>query len=209
MKKILPLTILVISVGAVAFIILESNQIDSLLADDRKRLRILESHWALGNVVSLIRHTERCDRSENQCVLGNDGITIPGAKEAMKIGMAYKNLPARTTVIYNSPIKRTAQTADFMFGRKTTNRLWLVEKCRESLKENIFKHKKNGKNLILITHSGCINSLKNKHGATLIESNLSKSETYGYSVFLTVDKHTREINILGYLLASDWGAAYK
>jgi phosphohistidine phosphatase SixA len=217
MKKLLALTILVITVGAIAFYILQPQsqpkpkpkQMGSLLTSDGRRLRSLEGHWALGNVVSLIRHTERCDRSENQCVDGDDGITIPGAKDAMKIGAAYKNLPAHTTVIYNSPIKRAAQTAGFMFGRKTTNQLWLVENCRESLQENIFKYKEDGKNLILITHSGCINSLKNKQGATLIESNLNKDETYGYSIFLTIDKHEREINILGYLLAKDWSAAYK
>jgi len=213
MKKKLALAILVIIAGTIAFFILQSQpqpkQMDSLLTNDGRPLRTLEGHWALGNVVSLIRHTERCDRSENQCVDGDDGITIPGAKEAMKIGVGYKNLPAHTTVIYNSPIKRTVQTADFMFGRKTTNQPWLIENCKESLQENIFKYKEGGKNLILITHSGCINSLKDKHGAPLIKSNLNIDETYGYSVFLTVDKHKREINILGYLLAKDWDAAYK
>ncbi|MEH6468628.1 MAG: histidine phosphatase family protein [Porticoccus sp.] len=209
MKKIVALTILVITVGAIAFFILQPKQIDSLLTNDGRRLRTLEGHWALGNVVSLIRHTERCDLSEDQCVDGDNGITISGAKEARKIGVAYKNLPAHTTVIYNSPIKRAAQTADFMFGRKTTSQPWLGENCRESLQENIFKYKEDGKNLILITHSGCINSLKNKQGATLIESKLNKDETYGYSIFLTVDKHKREINILGCLLARDWTAAYK
>ncbi len=209
MKKIFTLIVLVVVTSTTTFFILKPKPTESLLTNEGRRLRTLESHWTLGNVVSLIRHTERCDLSENQCVDGDNGITISGAKEAMKIGLAYKSLPAHTTVIYNSPIKRAAQTADFMFGRKTTNKLWLGENCRESLQENIFKYKEEGKNLILITHSGCINSLKNKLGGTLIKSNLNKDETYGYSIFLTVDKDKREINILGYLLAKDWSVAHK
>ena len=65
---------------------------ESLLIKGSKGLFDLEAHWAQGNVVSLIRHTERCDRSETPCFDGTDGITVLGKAEAIKIGKAYGKL---------------------------------------------------------------------------------------------------------------------
>ena len=187
----------------------QPEETESLLANNGKGLFDLEAHWAQGNVVSLIRHAERCDRSENECLDGDNGITVPGLDQAVQVGKSYDNLPEQTTVIFNSPVKRTDQSADFMFGDESSDQKWLREGCRENLLDDIFKHKEDGKNLILITHSTCIDALGEKQGDKLIDLDIHEPETYAGSFFLTVDREERRVHVLGYLFAPEWKQAYK
>ncbi|WP_067585818.1 hypothetical protein [Endozoicomonas ascidiicola] len=201
-------TALLLAVAIGLFFYLQPEETESLLANDGKGLFDLEAHWAQGNVVSLIRHTERCDRSENQCHDGADGITVPGVDQAIEVGKAYGNLPEHATIIYNSPVKRTEQSADFMFGERSEDKSWLREGCKQNLLNDIFEHKQPGKNLILVTHSTCIDALGEVEDDKVIEFDIHEEETYGGSFFLTVDKGERKVHVLGYLLAEEWDDAY-
>ncbi|MEH6358432.1 MAG: hypothetical protein V7745_05550 [Pseudomonadales bacterium] len=159
----------------------------------------LETHWSQGNAVALIRHTERCDRSDNTCLDGETGITINGMQEAIKIGSVYSNLLTEQTTIHNSPAKRTMQSAHYMFGALSITKSWLLENCKEHLLDNIFKHKKEGENLILVTHSTCIEALGEKQGSQLFDMSLHGEETYGGSFFIAIDSARKLAHSLGYL----------
>lgn len=195
--------------GTLIFIMFQPKETENLLTNNAKGLYDLEAHWEIGNVVALIRHTERCDRSENVCIDGKDGITVNGAEEAVSVGKGYDNLPNQETIIYNSPVKRTDQTAEFMFGDKSSDQKWLREGCKINLSKDIFEKKKYGKNLILITHSTCIDALKDEQGEKLIEIDIHEEETYGASFFLTIDNDRERVHVLGYLFAKDWDKAYQ
>ncbi len=55
----------------------------NLLENNGKGVFDLSAHWSQGTIVAIIRHVERCDRSENQCLEGKTGITVVGKKMAM------------------------------------------------------------------------------------------------------------------------------
>ena len=182
---------------------------ESPLTKDSKGLFDLEAHWAQGKVVSLVRHTERCDRSDSPCLYGTDGITALGRAEAIKIGKAYGKLPKQDTVIFNSPLKRTQQSANFMFPGKSVDKKWLRDGCAENLLDDIFKHKEEAKNLILVTHNTCIESLGERQGNKLINMDIKVDDTYGGSFFLTVDKEKSKAYFLGYISADAWEKIYE
>ncbi len=209
MKKYVLSALLAIVVVQLFFLMFQPKKTESLLSNNAKGLFDLEAHWRTGNVVTLIRHTERCDRSKNECFDGNNGITVLGVEEAIEVGKAYKNLPEHPTIIYNSPVKRTDQTADFMFGDKSSDQKWLRKGCKENLLNDIFSNKEDGKNLILITHSTCIDALGDGKGNKLIGLDIHEEETYGGSFFLSIDKDKKRVYVLGYLFAEDWNKAYQ
>lgn len=174
-----------------------------------KGLFDLEAHWAQGNVVSLVRHTERCDQSDNPCFDGTDGITVLGKAEATKIGKAYEKFPKQDSVIYNSPLKRTQQSAKFMFPGKSVDKNWLVDGCIENLLDDIFKFKEDAKNLILVTHSTCIEALGEHQGDKLIKMDINGDDTYGGSFFLAINKEKSKAYFLGYLSSDAWEKFYE
>lgn len=147
-KSLIVLTALAVSTAATWYFLQPESTVS--LVENEKRLFDLQTHWNQGNVVALVRHAERCDRSDNQCLAGDTGITVPGKAEAVNVGQEFGHLPEQTTIVYNSPVKRTDQTADLMFGEKATvTQNWLREGCKINLYDDIFKHKEEGKNLIL------------------------------------------------------------
>ncbi|MFP6806570.1 MAG: hypothetical protein VB957_05240 [Pseudomonadales bacterium] len=181
----------------------------NLLAYDGQGLKVLETQWTKGNVVALVRHTERCDRSDNLCFDGIDGITSVGVKTAMQLGSNYAQLPKHSTTQYYSPIKRTRQTAQYMFTDSGISKLWLQEGCKDNMLDDIYEHKQDDTNLILITHSSCIDGLRDNQGSRFIDLDLLREETYGISVFLTIGKDERQAKLLGYLHADEWSASYR
>ncbi len=202
---LIPLTVLL----GFAFFFLKDDSITSLTEDNNRRIFNLKSHWSQGNVVALVRHAERCDRSDNQCLDGNDGITLSGSKEAEVVGDKFEYLPDQKTTIYNSPVKRTDQTAAFMFDEEvTTDQAWLRKDCKKNLYDDIFKHKKEGTNLILITHSTCIDKLGERQNNKLISMSIHDESTYNASIFMVINQPAKEAYVLGYLFADEWDQAF-
>ncbi|MBE0575571.1 MAG: histidine phosphatase family protein [Desulfuromonadales bacterium] len=184
---------------------LEAKETGSVLENNGKEAFNLTAQWAQGNVVALVRHAERCDRSENQCLDGDSGITVSGKSMSIKLGNDFRSLlDVGNADIYNSPVKRTQQTAQFMFGRSSIDKNWLVDDCRSKLLGDIFDNKENGRNMVLVTHSTCINNLKDPDGKTLINLHEIEKETYGITIFLAVNKHSKQAYVLGYLGPNDW-----
>lgn len=176
------------------------------LAPDDTGLLHLRAHWADGSVLVLLRHTERCDRSDAPCLDPPDGITEDGAAAAAAIGKAFERLSLDDALIYFSPVKRTRQTAELSFPGLGSARSWLREGCKENLYRDMPEAKSAGRNLILITHSTCIEALADDRGQVLSDVDFGDVRSYGVALFLVVDGGTGALHPLGYLLADDWEA---
>ncbi len=180
------------------------------LSQDEAQTFNLKAHWKQGNIVVLIRHMERCDRSDARCLItehnpDKKGITVAGKAMAIKLGQQYQALwQSQQPIIYNSPILRTKQTAKFMFGDKTTDQKWLREGCKTHLLDNIFKFKPAQQNMVLITHATCIDRLGKTAGQKLINMKITHNDTYGISFFLAIDKEKKKAYVLGYLMPNEW-----
>ena len=197
------IVLMVVSTGL--FFSSEPKKTDNILSDKGEKVFSLMSHWSQGNIVALIRHTERCDKSHNECLDGEKGITVPGMKAAVKLGNDFKSLlNLDNTTFYNSPVKRTSQTAKFMFGNSSIDQLWLYDNCKGDLLKKIFEYKEDGKNMVLSTHSTCISNLIGLEGGKLVDSGTDDQETYGVTVFFAIDKHEQRAYVLGHLYPNDW-----
>lgn len=158
----------------------------------------LYQDWARGDVVVMIRHAERCDRSANTCLGSADGITKIGSNAAVAVGSGLQRLGLENTRMLASPLTRTRQTADFIAGRAVPTQYWLSE-CDNGFKGAVMANKKLKENLVLITHSGCIDQFERKMGVHASD----RSSEYTQAFFVQVDG-THAPKILGSLDAAQW-----
>ncbi|WP_160109212.1 histidine phosphatase family protein [Pseudomonas izuensis] len=158
--------------------------------------RALQTGWAKGDIIVLVRHVERCDHSSAPCLSGNDGITDRSRSVAVDVGAQFEHLGIDKADIYNSPMMRTAQTAGFMFNKVGVGDEWLVN-CKGTMLRDALAHKVAGRNLILVTHSECMSEL---------EKDLKlPASTLGYGASLFINAETlQKPHMLGYIEASDW-----
>lgn len=184
---------------------LKPQKTERILENNKNMFNLL-AHWSQGNIVAITRHAERCDKSDNKCLDGQRGITVPGKEMALKLGNDFKKLlPLSKADIYNSPVKRTKQTAAFMFGSDSSDKEWLRKKrCENNLYNDIFNHKEEGKNMVLITHIPCMIKLGESVNNKLIQMDIDNKNTYGITIFIAVKKHTKQAYVLGYLYPNDW-----
>lgn len=161
----------------------------------------LSVRWQHGDVIALVRHLERCDRSDAPCLAGDDnGITARSVRDGEALGADFSALGLDHTDVFNSPLPRTAQTAQVLFG-ETADRAWL-RACKTSLKEHALAHKKPGRNLILVTHSGCLEGFQDAMGFD------EETPEYGESIFVRADQLTGKLELLGYLEPQDWDKTF-
>ncbi|HEX8591860.1 MAG TPA: histidine phosphatase family protein [Pseudomonas sp.] len=158
------------------------------------------NRWAKGELVVLVRHAERCDHSTNPCLDVSDGITRKGQAAAIELGNAYRQLGLEKADIFSSPLARTRQTSTYAFNHASTSEDWLVN-CRHTLLQDVLRHKADQRNLILVTHSECIDQLERAlqvSSRTLLD--------YGSSLFVAIDPKDHSAHVLGFLDAPDWKA---
>ncbi|KFE53471.1 Ais protein [Pseudomonas syringae] len=158
----------------------------------------LYQRWAQGEVVVMVRHAERCDRSGNTCLGSADGITKIGSNAAVAVGFGLQRLGLENTRMLASPLTRTRQTADFIAGRAVPTQNWLSE-CDNGFKGAVMANKNLKENLVLITHSGCIDQFERKMGVHASD----RSSEYTQAFFVQVDG-THAPKILGSLDAAQW-----
>lgn len=154
-------------------------------------------HWQSGEVIALVRHAERCDRSANPCLGPVDGITLSGSRIASDLGRAFRTLGMASTDVISSPATRTRQTSEFMFNRPVQTQDWLSN-CGEHFEEQIKAHKLFKRNLILITHSDCISDLESQLG---FEHALASK--YASSLFVTLNVDGT-MEVMGIINAASW-----
>jgi phosphohistidine phosphatase SixA len=155
-------------------------------------------HWKNGNVILLIRHEERCDRSSNPCLGPDDGITIIGGERAKETGIHLKAyFDFDDTDVFTSPMTRTVQTSDFMLG----NASLLSDReaiCGNDIVDKLLEHKNSGRNLIVMTHNTCMKDLIRSSGYRH-----SWSPEYGSLLFAKTTSKNK-IQIVGTLNADDF-----
>ncbi|MGW8464648.1 lipopolysaccharide core heptose(II)-phosphate phosphatase PmrG [Pseudomonas sp. CLCA07] len=158
--------------------------------------KALADGWAKGDMIVLVRHVERCDHSPAPCLAGSDGITERSRSVAVSVGAQFQRLGLSKADIYNSPILRAVQTANFMFSKAGVGEDWLIS-CKGTMLRDALAHKVAGRNLILVTHSECMTQLEKD--LKLPTSTLG----YGASLFITAPT-PQAAHMLGFIDASDW-----
>ncbi len=158
--------------------------------------------WRDGDLIVLVRHEERCDRSTHPCLGPDEGLTVNGSQHAEHLGNAFKTLGMDNSDSLASPAIRTAQTLRLMFGK---NELTAGQQavCGAAMSEELLRHKTPGRNLVFVTHSGCIADFEATQGyphATFPE--------YGSALFVQVLPNGT-LKTLGLVNNPDWPAALK
>ncbi len=156
------------------------------------------AQWAKGKVMVLIRHAERCDRSHNACLDDPTGITVAGSQVAANVGKGIARLGLENAELLSSPEVRTRQTACSLFGKPIATQDWLNQ-CDKGFADAALGHKSAGRNLVLITHSGCIDQLE-RH---LKVAGGERSSAYASALFVSVADNGKA-RILGQMDASAW-----
>ncbi|WP_166365017.1 histidine phosphatase family protein [Pseudomonas akapageensis] len=157
----------------------------------------LVSDWHRGNVIVLVRHLERCSRVDAPCLDGRAGITARSTAIGEYMGKEFRQLGLSNSDIYNSPLKRTAQTAQVMFNQTTAKQDWLYQ-CNGTFMGEALQRKVPGRNLILVTHSSCIDEFEASLG-------LSESDPdYGGALFISTSDDKTQNKVLGFIDADDW-----
>ncbi|MFY1668289.1 histidine phosphatase family protein [Pseudomonas sp. Pseu.R1] len=184
-------------IGLAAFVLRPAPLAD-LAQGQRLHRANFFSLWEKGDLVVLVRHVERCDHSTNPCLAQPDGITVKGRVMADRLGQAFQSLGMQGVNLYNSPLRRTEQTAAFAFNQTTEGQDWLAN-CRKSMLSNVINHKQDGHNLVLVTHSECIADLEKS-----LNVPSPSSPDYGSALIVSVDPQTHVAKALGYIDPQDW-----
>ncbi|WP_246226478.1 histidine phosphatase family protein [Pseudomonas atagonensis] len=153
--------------------------------------------WQAGEVVALVRHTERCDRSANSCLGPADGITQVGSVAAQALGQGFRQLGMQQAQVLSSPLTRTAQTAHYMFGQDASAQDWLAT-CGPVLRDEVIAHKADKQNLVLVTHSSCISDFEKQTGFPH-----AIAAEYGSVLLVRIDSH-KQLNVLGIINVPFW-----
>lgn len=157
----------------------------------------LVQHWSKGEVVILVRHAERCDRSSAACLGAADGITVRGSEQAAQVGRDYRALDLSQTDIYASPMTRTAQTAQQMFGASAIAQPWAAD-CKGDVLKNVLQHKVAHRNLVMVTHSECMAQIVQ----AIDHHDLSTPEYSSSLVLFSDDKGA--LQVAGQIEPQDW-----
>ena len=158
--------------------------------------------WRQGDLVVLVRHEERCDRSTNPCFGPASGLTIQGTQRATALGKAFDSLGMEATDVLSSPTTRTAQTSLFMFG-KTELSPGPLAICGDAMAEEILSHKQPSRNLMLITHSACMSDFQTSLGFPH-----AAAAEYGSALFVKVLPNGK-LEAMGTLKIQQWAAVLK
>lgn len=173
-------------------------QVGDLGGGSRLNMSGLQAAWAKGDIVVLVRHAERCDRSDNTCLADADGITINGSETSKSVGQHLKSLGLEHATVISSPETRTHQTAYFMFGKAAETQEW-VRECDKNFTDKVLAHKKAGSNLVLITHSGCIDQFQRRMHVL----GGQRASDYNQAFFISVGPAGKP-KMLGSINASAW-----
>lgn len=183
--------------------VFDPPEMPDLSTDRASTYEAVQQSWQLGEAVVLVRHLERCDRSHWPCMDGGDGITARSVDIGRALSEDFYQLGLHQAMLYNSPMTRTDQTAEILFGDYSGDRNWL-NKCRksDSLLEDVMRFKQPGRNLVLITHSTCIARFEEALGFS------SDTPDYGTSIFLTAGPGGKYPQMLGFVEVEDWDRVF-
>lgn len=178
------------------FLPLDADQPPALVGNAARQAELRE-HWRQGDLIVLVRHAERCDRSSAPCLAAADGITVRGGQSAHDLGRDFATLGLANADILSSNQLRAAQTAASMFDKVPVEQPWLYD-CQGSMLREALQHKVAHRNLILVTHSECIEDLE--HSISVPDP---ATPDYTSSLFV-LSNGVQAPRLLGYLDADQW-----
>jgi len=158
----------------------------------------LNADWTKGSVIVVLRHAERCDRSQGACLGDPTGITVAGNLVAADVGRGLQHLGLDAADVWASPELRTRQTAQAMFGKTIATQDWLNQ-CDGHFVENAFAHKRSGHNLVVVSHSGCMERLEQ---ALEVPANATAND-YASALFISQGSDGKA-KLLGQMDAREW-----
>jgi phosphohistidine phosphatase SixA len=192
------ITASVVVVVVTGFVLWPRSPTHLASADSAAKSELLQD-WQAGEVVALVRHAERCDQSSNPCLGPADGITRLGNESSTAVGQHFMHLGMAQTDVLSSSTTRTIQTSHAMFGNDPKTQEWLAS-CGKTLRNDVVAHKQAHRNLVLVSHSGCIGDFLAETGFP----HAAKSE-YGSSLLLRIDTNG-QLQVLGIVNPEDWNA---
>ena len=155
------------------------------------------AEWQDGDLIVFVRHLERCSRVDVACMQDEpSGITQRSSTVGLHMRAQFAELGLSATDVYSSPLTRTSQTSTLLFAEPTASEDFLYQ-CKESFVQDALAKKTPGRNLVLVTHSSCMDE---------VNESLAYAEVdyeYGAAIFLNVENAT-EHNILGFIDTDDW-----
>ncbi|MCH6950480.1 histidine phosphatase family protein [Escherichia coli] len=111
-------------------------------------------------IIFLIRHGERCDRSQRICLSAHEGITVNGANKAQQYGDKFRRMFPYYS-LYSTDTLRTMQTATFFSGGKTAT-IPDISTCDDNAVNNILKISKSDHVTVIFTHNHCLSRIAKK-----------------------------------------------
>lgn len=172
---------------------------EDLAGGDPVEISQLMAEWHTGDVIVLVRHLERCSRVDAACLGPETGITARSVQVGATLAEAFRELGLGRADIFNSPLARTAQTAELLFDG-SVEQDWLYQ-CEDDFLQAAMQRKAPGRNLILVTHSSCMDESEESLQLADVEFD------YGTALFISVGEHGRK-RALGYIDAADWDLVF-
>ena len=151
--------------------------------DFQQRLGEIVNSWQRGDLIILVRHTEKCSKSEPGCSPDDPGLTAAGFDQPRQIGAKIRALGPAESDIYYSPTTRTELTARTAFTGDMQPLGFLLDDCAVDLMAKASRLKKQAVNLVLVTHSHCLNELRGDYRQPLLEFNAGDDAYYGVALF--------------------------
>ena len=186
------------SVAIVCVWLASAARVVELGGDPRLFHAQVAAHWQSGDVLLLIRHAERCDRSEHLCAGTPTGITVPGSDAAGQVGEGLRQLGLSRAQMFSSEAVRTRQTAEAIAGHSVPTADWASD-CDSDFSRAAVAHKRPGENLVVITHSGCIDHFERTAGI----AGGGRTSEYTEALFVAVDG-VHPARILGSVAPAQW-----
>lgn len=197
-RRVLLVVFLMVLAATAGALVFQSQGPENLASNAAAKAEMIE-RWRKGELIVLVRHAERCDRSDMPCLSSPEGITVRGRVSAQGLGRSLEGLGLSNADIMSSSQVRAEQTAEAMFGSKGAilKQGWLFN-CRGEMMQQAVRHKVPHRNLVLATHSECIKDLE-------LTANISDPDTPAYisSLFVVFDGGAPAL--LGYLDGDQWG----
>ncbi len=171
---------------------------------DTEDLQRFVDIWHQGKGIVVVRHTEKCSAMPGLCGEYDEGITGQGILDARKVGDGIRNLGDAPSIFFHSPTIRTTETA-MALTSSSQEKQWLVHDCKNSLADHIKQEQLAGTNLVLTTHSHCINELTNRDGDSVLNFKAGGNENFGIAVLLSQDDQG-DLVTYGCILPQQWEA---
>lgn len=196
-RVIIALAIIFLLAPAIAWFARPATVLDLSVGNRLARSGMAES-WAHGDMIVLMRHAERCDRSKRTCLGPSNGITVHGSAIATQLSSVFAGLGLANTDVLSSTTVRTQQTAQFVFGQPAMTQEWLF-KCTGDVLGKALAQKNAQRNLVLVTHSECFDRLEQQMGISDTTEN-----PYATTLFVQTGGDGVRPKILGFMHAKKW-----